>query len=238
MIVFLDTEFTDLAVHSRLLSVALVADTASQPDFYAEVTDADRLQGASRFAVNTVLPQFGRVADAPGSYADAGARLGAYFASLVAEQDDGDIIVIAYSYQLDWVLVERAITDAGAADWDRTRRHIHPVNVYGTTGSAVGVLASEAYFETQEHALYARHHALCDARALRCAFEAMCACSSTCQATAPNSLPAPEVTAIATAPQKATRQVPLQTGAPPARAAKAPRPARKISAEVDTHQSN
>ena len=56
------------------------------------------------------------------------------------------------------------------------------------------------------------------------------------QATAPNKAPAQAVTAIATAPQKATRHVPLHTRAPPTWAEMAPRPAKKASDDRDTQR--
>ena len=56
------------------------------------------------------------------------------------------------------------------------------------------------------------------------------------QATAPNKAPAPAVTNIAAAPQDATRQVALQTGAPPTRAERAPRPARNASDDTETQR--
>ena len=63
MLAFLDTEFTDLVIQPRLLSVGLVTGTGigGEREFYAEVIDRDRIHAASWFALSAVLPQFGKV---------------------------------------------------------------------------------------------------------------------------------------------------------------------------------
>src|SRR6185436_7614284 len=50
----------------------------------------------------------------------------------------------------------------------------------------------------------------------------------------PNSLPTPAVRAMAAAPQNATRAAPVHADAPPARAARAPNPARQASETAAT----
>ena len=55
---------------------------------------------------------------------------------------------------------------------------------------------------------------------------------------APNNAPTPAVSAIANAPQKVTRAMDFQMGAPPARAAKAPNKARKNSELPETTQTS
>ena len=57
------------------------------------------------------------------------------------------------------------------------------------------------------------------------------------QTTTPQIQPIPAVTAIASAPQLATRSAPVNSRAPPARAANAPRPVRQIS-EADATKSD
>jgi hypothetical protein len=54
------------------------------------------------------------------------------------------------------------------------------------------------------------------------------------QTAAPNQAPTPAVIAIASAPQKVTRQAPGSRGAPPTRAAMVPNSAKKISAIAET----
>jgi hypothetical protein len=82
MIAFLDTEFTDLVTQPRLLSVGLVAGNPGGADFYAEVTDTDRIHASSWFALSAVLPQFGKVPAAACTYAALGGRLAKFLADL------------------------------------------------------------------------------------------------------------------------------------------------------------
>ena len=171
MLAFLDTEFTDLVVWPRLLSVGLVAE-GGRSEFYAEVTDPDRIRATGPFGKGAVLSQFGKIAGAACSYADLGGRLSTFLEGLAAEQESGEFIDLAFGYDLDWTLVDLAIQDSGALGWDSLRCRIRPVNVYELTGFDAGKMAAEAYFKTQALAPFSRHHALCDARALRVAYEA------------------------------------------------------------------
>jgi hypothetical protein len=191
LIAFLDTEFTDLVNRPRLLSVGLVTDGESNREFYAEVTDRDRIHGASWFVMSAVLPQFGKAANAACPYAAIGSRLAAFFGGLIATLKTGELIELAFCYHLDWELIERAVLESGVKDWESTRSWIRPVNVYDTTGVGAGKRAAEAYYKSQNLAPFSRHHALCDARALRLAYEAaasariggsVATCSETSQA--------------------------------------------------------
>jgi 3' exoribonuclease, RNase T-like len=172
MIAFLDTEFTDLVVQPRLLSVGLVAGIGSGREFYAEVTDTDRLHATGWFGLGAVLPQFGKVAHAACTYPELGTRLATFLGHLAATVDTAECVDLAYGHHLDWELLELAIQDSGARHWESTRRRLRPVDVYGFAGFGPGKLAAEAYFKSQAPAPFSRHHALCDARALRVAYEA------------------------------------------------------------------
>ena len=174
MIAYLDTEFTDLVARPRLLSVGIVGGPGVEPDFYAEVTDPDRVRAASWFAMDAVLPQFGKVASSDCIYAELGVRLAAYLGRLVAAVEPGEQVEVAYGYHLDWELVEEAIKDSRANAWEATRSRIRTAIVYEVAGFGAGKLAADAYYKEQEqaHATLSRHHALCDARALRVACEA------------------------------------------------------------------
>ena len=176
--IFLDTEFTDLALDPRLLSVGLV-DDQSHREFYAEVTDADRLQAASWFVKAVVLPQFGKVAHAACSYAVLGTRLATCLGGLTASLDPGALLDVVFDCPLDWTLVDRALRDAGDSQWASTSRRIRPVNVHALTGFGAGKRAAAAYFKSQELAPFWHHHALCDARALRLAYRDASAASLT-----------------------------------------------------------
>jgi len=174
VLAFLDTEFTDLVIRPRLLSVGVVAERGRRQEFYAKVTDPDRIQATSWFGQSAVLPQFGKIAGAACSYAELGRRLSSFLSDLVADLQVDACLELAFGYHLDWELVDLAIKDSGTPDWESMRCHIHPVNVYEITGFDAGKLATEAYFkvQAQANAPISRHHALCDARALRVAYEA------------------------------------------------------------------
>jgi 3' exoribonuclease, RNase T-like len=182
VIVFLDTEFTGLVDDPQLLSVGIVVRSDARCEFYAEVTDAEPLRAASAFARQAVLPQFGKIAGAACSHTELGRRLSSFMTSLSRSLKAGETIEVAFESDRDWQFFERAINDSGGTPWKSVAGALRPVNVYNMAGFAVGELAAEAYFEAQRQALLSRHHALCDARALRIAFDA--ANASTAAATA------------------------------------------------------
>ena len=68
MLLFLDTEFTDLINDPRLLSVGIVSATEDGSEFYAEVNNHSRLSAANDFVQDGVIPQFGNVPGATCSY--------------------------------------------------------------------------------------------------------------------------------------------------------------------------
>ncbi|MEO8525980.1 MAG: hypothetical protein ABI460_14745 [Caldimonas sp.] len=183
MIVFLDTEFTQLGGNPLLLSIGIVGGDGTRGEFYVEVTDTARLHAASAFALNVVLPQLGKVPGAACTYEEAGTRVFSYFAALVKALPRRETLAVAYECDLDWVLLERAMQETKRRLWPPLSKMLRPVNVYNVPGFAAGETASRAYFETQRFALFARHHALCDARALRIAYEAAKAASSSARST-------------------------------------------------------
>ncbi len=172
MLAFLDTEFTDLVIRPRLLAVGLVTTCGDGREFYAEVTDQDRLQATGWYGRGAVLPQFGKIAHAACCYAELGARLSVFMDDLAKSLKNDEFIELAFGYHLDWELVDLAIQDAKSPSWALTRLRVRPMNVYEFTGFGPGRLATDAYFKAQAHAPFSRHHALCDARALRLAYDA------------------------------------------------------------------
>ena len=83
VLAFLDTEFTDLVIRPRLLSVGVVAERGFSREFYAEVTDQDRIHATGWFGQSAVLPHFGNIAGAACSYAELGERLSLFFGELM-----------------------------------------------------------------------------------------------------------------------------------------------------------
>jgi 3' exoribonuclease, RNase T-like len=169
VIAFLDTEFTNLLV-PRLLSIGIVVPGRIDGEFYAEVTDEDRLLDSSRFVQQTVLTQFGLVANAACSYAAMGARAASFFRDLQDALGPEEFVDVAFESPLDWTLLLRAMEDCRPQEWQRTRQSLRPMNVFNIDGFAAGAAAADEYFKSQALATLSRHHALCDARALRIAF--------------------------------------------------------------------
>ena len=175
MLVFLDTEFTNLLC-PQLLSVGMV--TLDGREFYAEIdlnTDCGkhRVKASSDFVRNgDVLAQWGLVANATGTEWEIGRRAGEWLLELALEA--GKKLEIAFDYSDDYELLEAAIRLSGL--WDRVRLVTVPVNVNAFTGCIAGKLAAEACFrELAEHGGRGlrRHHALADAMVLRAAYLAV-----------------------------------------------------------------
>jgi hypothetical protein len=172
MIVFLDTEFTDL-LHPELLSLGLV--TLDGREHYVELdlsTDAGqaRVKASSDFVRYAgVLECWGLVPGAIGTEWEMGRRTGEWLLALTAET--GSRIEVAFDYGMDYELMEYAIRDAGL--WDQVREVVLPVNVNPITGTIAGELAAEACFRElgqRGGRGLKRHHALADALALRAAY--------------------------------------------------------------------
>lgn len=174
-IVFLDTEFTSLIGEPLLLSVGMVAGTPSDREFYAEVTDEARLEAASAFASNVVLPQFGKVRGAACTHLALGARAADFLDGMASLGNPGRLVSVAFESDHDWALLEDAVRRVDAERWLALAMRLQPVNVYNAPGFAAGERAANAYFDAQRVAPFSRHHALCDARALRIACEAAAA---------------------------------------------------------------
>jgi len=146
VLAFLDTEFTDLVIRPRLLSVGVVAERGRVQEFYAEVTDPDRIQATRWFSQSAVLPKFGKIAGATCSYVELGRRLSSSLGDVVADLQVDAFLKLAFGYHLDWELVDLAVEDCGTPGWESIRRRIHHVNVHNITGFDAGKLATEAYF--------------------------------------------------------------------------------------------
>ena len=175
MIVFLDTEFTNLVLTPRLLSVGLVERGGLRREFYAEVTDLHRLAAASRFTLVTVMPQFGRVPDASCTYRELAARVAGFLGGLVDTLAAGEVLHLAFCSEIDWQLLRLALQEADLGAWplERILQAVVPVNIFELTGQDLAREVAETYLAAQAEAPIARHHALCDARALGLAFEAV-----------------------------------------------------------------
>lgn len=185
-VVFLDAEFTSLE-SPRILSIGLVSgDGAGRHverqvecyvDFYVELTRTEaNVVGASEFVLDTVLPQFGLVPMCVDSVAEIGAAVGEWLLGLGAPS-----IEVAYDYHTDFDLLEHVLVISGY--WDRLRTVLVPNQVGYLHGDADFGAAMEASWTSSMSATSSmsqfaaggitRHHALADARALRCGFIAV-----------------------------------------------------------------
>lgn len=170
MLVFLDTEFTNL-LDPQLLSLGLVTldgrEHYGELDLASEVGKA-RVKASSGFVRYTggVLDQWGRVPGAVGTEWEVGRRAGEWLLGLAAER--GQLVEVAYNFAADFELLERAVHNCGL--FDAVRDAVMPVNVDAVTGTIEGVLAEEACFRELAKRNIGRHHALADALALRAAY--------------------------------------------------------------------
>jgi hypothetical protein len=172
MLIFIDTEFTDL-LDPQLLSLAMV--TLDGHEFYAELDlDSDlgreRVKLASEFVRHCdVLEQWGAV---PGA-ACAGLELGMRSGNWLIEQarKAGGPVEVAFDYSVDWELLIDALQECGP--WEQAGRLVRPVNIAALVATIEGELAAEARLADMRKRGLRRHHALADAQALRAAYEAV-----------------------------------------------------------------
>lgn len=169
VIVFLDTEFSDLLA-PQVLSIGLVAldgrEHYVELDLTTEVGRA-RVTASSEFVRwGGVLGQWGMVPGAACSEWEMGRRTGDWLLALAGEA--GTRLEVAFDYAADFELLEHAIRNAGL--WDRVREVVMPVNIAGITGSMEGELAAQACYREIGRRGLRRHHALADGLALRAAY--------------------------------------------------------------------
>jgi hypothetical protein len=174
MLIFLDTEFTDL-LNPQLLSLGLV--TLDGREHYVELdmsTDIGkaRRQASSDFVrYDGVLDLWGLVPGAACTEWEMGRRTGEWLLELAQRSQGSTRIEIAFDYSTDYGLLEYAIRDAGL--WDRVREFVLPVDVGALTGTPEGDIAAEECHRELRRQGLSRHHALADALALRAAYVAV-----------------------------------------------------------------
>lgn len=148
--IFFDTEFTELGIDPRLISIGLVSEDGER-DFYAELTDTYQLADCGDFAREAVLPQLeGGMARL--TMAELSARLGGWI------KDFGEPVrLITDSLSWDWPWIQEIFENR--ATW--------PPNLDGKPL----ILPQETEFNLAIERAFAdglrRHHALDDAKANR-----------------------------------------------------------------------
>ena len=154
MLIFLDTEFTDLGPESELLSIGLISEDGLH-EFYAERNDFNP-SDCSGFVLAAVVPLFGQRPDAVCTLDTLNHRLRRFVESLPVTMS------VACDYFLDWDFFLHAVTLGGELDLPHT---VYPrrLNLTDWTSAPGFQEAAEEYFRQGNP----RHHALHDARAHR-----------------------------------------------------------------------
>ncbi|MBB2487006.1 hypothetical protein H5407_17390 [Mitsuaria sp. WAJ17] len=172
MIVFLDTEFTDL-LRPELLSMGLVS--LDGREHYVELNLSSevgiaRRRAASKFVLfEGVLDQWDKVANAASTEWEMGRRTGEWLLSMSEEASAR--VEVAFDYPADFELLALSVRNAGL--WEQVRESVLPVNIGALSGSPTGEIAAEECFRDLRKRGLGRHHALADALALRAAYQAV-----------------------------------------------------------------
>ncbi len=150
MLIFFDTEFTDLGIDPRLISIGLVAEDGERT-FYAELSDAYAPNDCGDFARLAVLPQLEGGA-ACMTFVELGARLVSWLESF------GEPVTLATdSLAWDWPWVHEIFGELGT--WPDNLDHGPQILLQETEFN----LAVERAFSGGLR----RHHSLDDAKANR-----------------------------------------------------------------------
>lgn len=176
MILFLDTEFTNLVSYdAKLLSIALV-DANSKNEFYAEVTDLNHIEESSFFVRENVLPQFNKIPSCPFGYIEIGKRIGSFLLNFADihhdEVSSGKYIEICFDFDFDWLLLVDAVKNADLDQklWKQIEFLITPLNINSTVALVDEVVEIASFKNSKNKDGLLRHHALADARALRSSY--------------------------------------------------------------------
>ena len=168
MLIFLDTEFTDLS-RPELLSLGMV--TIDGHEHYVELDLADPanahvLKGSSDFVQdNDVLSQWGKVPGAECSRQQMGLRTARWL--LHQTTRFGQPAHIAFDFAADYQLFEQLLRDSG--QWNAVRRWVSPLDVGELVSRFDAILGSSVGYQLASKRGLERHHALADAHALRTA---------------------------------------------------------------------
>jgi len=106
MLVFFDTEFTELGIDPRLISIGLVSEDGERT-FYAELSDTYQLQHCSDFARLAVLPLL-EGGHARMTMPDLALRLGNWLESF-----EQPVQLATDSLAWDWPWIQEIFCDAG-----------------------------------------------------------------------------------------------------------------------------
>ena len=150
MLIFFDTEFTDLCIDPRLISIGLVSEGGRE--FYAELSDSYSPKDCGAFTQEAVLPLL-QGGDALMTMNELALRLGEWI-----EGFDEPVKLAIDSMAWDWPWIQEIFYDSGK--W--------PKNLDGKPEllrDQAFDLAVEQMFQHPGEPRLRRHHALDDARA-------------------------------------------------------------------------
>lgn len=155
MLIFFDTEFTELGVDPRLISIGMIAENGQT--FYAELTDTYTQAHYSHFAVEAVLPHL--------------------------EGGKARMTMLELTLQLSHWLKEfkQPVTlacDSVAWDWMWIQEIFYPIETWpANLDGKPKIIKSNPIFNAAVEAAFSsglrRHHALDDAKANRSGWEAL-----------------------------------------------------------------
>lgn len=161
MRIFIDTEFLKSPKGLHLLSLGMVADGGHE--LYLEVPHAEvpRLSDHfwSDFVRHSVLPQFGRIADATTSLSDMPHRVMQWLCGL--ETND---IELNFDHAADYEFLLHLLSAKGGQLGPRMKPHHVAHLMDDFAGKAA---ADAAWLHVKATRVIDRHHALADAHALR-----------------------------------------------------------------------
>ncbi len=174
ILIFCDTEFTDLANDAGLLSVGLVAaDTADE--LYIEIADA-KFRACSDFVKTEVMPLFGRHNPEILTREQAAVRIESWLDRQRGGNRQYQIHLIADSLW-DWRLLTKLyVTPSGQPYWSDTCNvvcrlllSVLPTPKFDQNGCDLFIATMESYLRASGE----QHHALVDARAMKPAWRAV-----------------------------------------------------------------
>lgn len=159
MLIFFDTEFTELGLDPRLISIGLVSEDGAR-EFYAELSDTYQLTDCSDFVREAVLPHLeGGVVRM--TMDELTLRLGNWI-----EGFEQPVQLATDSLSWDWPWIQELFCTPGT--WPENLDG-KPVSLYETVGAAFLERIVEQTFQSHVPRLR-RHHALDDARVNRLAW--------------------------------------------------------------------
>lgn len=154
MLIFFDTEFTDLCIDSRLISIGLVSEDGER-SFYAELSDTYELADVGDFARESVLPRLEKSRAIFLTMSEVRTRLWIWINGF-----GEPVTLITDSLAWDWPWIQKIFCE----------RNVWPENLDRNPE----ILRQETEFNLALERAFAgglrRHHALDDAKANRLAW--------------------------------------------------------------------